>query len=192
MAIIMTGGADAFSLAAYGLPSTETVEFIRGQMSSLQNLAAPVQGFMDSIVESFREWDSGEVAAKAARVLGVVNTVYSQDSVFAITDVEAFLTTTAANQYYLMADPYLRQMVHDGRMSAFEGYVDSEPDSVGIQHTAYRDAIRGVLVEEEDEVIYRNFYDDPERELTLEQKVAIADNWSFARYMIEVEKKSIT
>ena len=89
----------------------------------------------------------------------------------------------------------LRLMYHQQRCEGYtDTYVDMHPGDVGEQHYDYRRVVDGMVMEQDDELVSVQYFDEIKEgdELDIDDQVAILRTWDSVKAAIEENKEDPT
>lgn len=109
-----------------------------------------------------------------------------------VTVLDTLLEMQQANigmQRWIMANPYVRKLHHDGLISGYDGiYEDLQPGIIGEEHFDYRMATNGIIMERPDGQMesWEFFHDHDEEPLTFLDQVDILCTWDNMKAVLDL------
>lgn len=171
MVQIVSGGAMGFDAGLYIPPPPETVHYLQNTMGSyLQRLGEPARNFYQNVSDRVTGYDYERLGYMMQAVGRAVDGMWMDDVIQPLYDIGHFQHAPQTMVRWLMAEPTIRQMYHDGEAEGYgERYKDTSPGMVGEDHHDWQVVNNGVYKEDEDGMDYEvdYFYDsnpqyDPE------------------------------
>jgi len=94
---------------------------------------------------------------------------------------------------YVMANQEVRKLYHRGRAEGYgELYLDKQPGIIGDGHYDYMKSTDGMVDENGESVVHYFDIADGDRELTLGEKVDIADTWACLQELLDMAQQDPT
>lgn len=187
MARVINASSDEFNALIHGLPSQNSINFIKNQArvwgETIGGLTGAAKDMFQNVYETVTGYDFSSLID---RVTGISN-VHEMDTPDLLTMALTVMELQSANlttQRWNMANPTLRGLVHEGRCDGYsDTYFDYEPDYVGMEHTDYQEVINGFRLIDDEGLSYainiRDTFEDPDlMDLTVSQQTVIQSNWA--------------
>lgn len=196
MATVLYGGERELNLFTAGEPHPAMLQYMREQANMLSNYIAQTGNtFVQGALQTYENFYSDEALRHARAALSKVKGLFRPDAIMELESIYDVQQAGPLMQRYVMAEPTLRQMYHDGRCNGYQGtYVDPFPGQIGDSDYNYRRVMNGLLVEtpateeapdgDSEFVIYVEELMDGDRELELHEQVAITSTWERIRYSL--------
>lgn len=182
MAVFYEGGADAFDALSGGVPSGESMAWLRASYDATRNLLNAGQRAFTEMTSKAHSIISEFGANQLMRNLGhKIKAVWKNDIV-PLLSVEEIQTASQEMQRWVMACPEVRTLYHKQLCEGYgDSYVDHAPGVIGNMHYDFRRVMNGVTVVPEEGVPYRETYYDTmtehEHELKLPEQTSILLTW---------------
>lgn len=193
---ISGGGTNAVHQLSYGNVSQATVNFLQGQLASMQNTPY-LQGFYAVAQQQF-ENVNGDLARRTAdAVIRSSDSLFQDNVVRRLTTMEQLQTAPLVMQRWLMTSELLRNEALKGRINGYaDTYVDQEPAMVGQFQRDWRLLNQGLIneVEDGDWVAKQYFeeWDENDAPLTISQRVDVFDAITFAQAYVKAREEDPT
>lgn len=183
MATFIPGGRQGMRNAMYGTMSQETVNFIQNNINSLTTrYGDSARQFQESLQQQFNAGALASIAL-ARQNLEYAGTMF-EDGIRTMRTVEDFRLATPMNQLYMRALPAINREIRSGRLSGWDNH-DKYPNLTGERNPLFQSVMSGVVRYSDEEEIpteqdfLRIYYtEEEERELELNEKLMIRQNWN--------------
>lgn len=196
MASMLHGGERELNLFTAGEPHPSMLQYMREQAHQIgQYIQQTGNTFAQGVVDAYQTYYSDTALRHAQAALTKVKTYFMGDKISEL--VNAYEIQQAGNvmQRYVMAEPTIRKLYHEGRCSGYEGsYVDPFPGKIGESDYNYRRATNGLLqlgkpTEDAPDGswqfnIYIEELFDGDRELTIHEQKPIMETWANLRFSL--------
>jgi hypothetical protein len=197
MATVMFGGERELNLFTAGEPHPSMLQFMKEQASVLGSyIQTTGSQFAQNVLTSYETYHSDGALRHARAALSKVKNYFQSDK---ISDLESMYDIQQAGlimQRYVMSEPTLRQMYHNGQCNGYAGsYVDPFPGKIGDQDYNYRRVMNGMLqttapTEEQPDggwkfEVYVEELFEGDRELDFHEQKAITNTWERLRYSLK-------
>lgn len=198
MALLIDGDAMTFRAAAYNRPHANTLNFLQQQFddpSRALNLAN--QSFMERSRTIFEE-NYGEVAmARMEAVRRNLRGTWDLDVIQPLVTIEALQSARPAMQRWVMANPFLRRLYKEGRISGYgESYLDHKKQGIGPDHYDYCLATNGMATYNDEDDWLATTYGiellEGDTEPTFEEKIDISKTWAAAEFHLLFGTRDVT
>lgn len=152
--------ASIFHKGLFGNISSASLSYLQGQIASLKALGGDLgQQLYQRSVNMYEAINGTNAVMTAKAVLEQVNAHGNPDTIRSLSLMAEFQTAQPTMINWLMADPIIRQLAYDGRISGWaESYVDPQPGKVGEQQKAYRQMMDGVCQDHPEASFKVNIY----------------------------------
>lgn len=193
---ISGGGTNAVHQLSYGNVSQATVNFLQGQLASMQSTPY-FQGFYNVAQQQF-ENINGEAARRIAdTVIRNSESLFQNNVIRSLSTMEQLQVAPLVMQRWLMTSELLRNQAALGRIDGYkETYVNKDPGMNGIFQRDWRLLNQGVVreVEDGDWMVKQCFeeWKDTETPLTVSQRVDVFDSISFAEAYVKAREEDPT
>lgn len=193
MANVMVGGTQTFDALAYGKRHPGTQNFFEQQLNTIGQFATNMlteagKTFFSNVEDLYEKFHGSEAMRVARAVARKVKSIWQTDDVRFINDIGDMQQAQFVMQRWIMANPVVRDLYHQQRCDGFsDTYIDAHPGAIGRDHYDYRRVMDGVLVEEGDDWVIRNYFDDiaeGDTELSLDEKIDILSTWEWIEHHI--------
>ena len=196
MPVIIEGGDETFRAVAYTPPSPSLTGFLSQQLDQFSaQIHQGAQHYVDLARQTFDSFNSSEAMRLAKAVRRKVDSLWTREGIFAMTDIAQIQNANLTMQRWIMAEPTIRNMYHQQRCEGFaDSYVDMHPGDVGESHYDYRRVMDGLVVEQEDELVSVQYFDEVHDgdELDIDEQVAILRTWDSIKNAIHENKEDPT
>lgn len=198
MALLIDGDAMTFRAAAYNRPHEHTVRFLQQQFEDPSRTLNLANG---SFLERSRiifEDNYGDAALESMeRVRRNLRATWDLDVIQALTTVEAMQTARPTMQRWIMANPFVRNLYKQGRLTGYgDSYIDHKNQGVGVDHYDYRLVMNGIAVFDDENGWSATTYIDElqpgDTEPTFSEKLDIFRTWCEAEYHLLNGTRDIT
>ena len=196
MASVIYGGERELNLFTAGEPHPSMLQYMRDQANQLgsyiQNTGNAVA---QNVLTAYETYYSDDALRHARTALSKVKSYFQEDKISELESIYDIQQAGVVMQRYIMSEPTLRQLYHDGRCNGFSGsYIDPFPGQIGDQDYNYRRVVNGVLnLSEPTEAapegnwkfeIFVEELMEGDRELALHEQSAIINTWERNRYSL--------
>lgn len=197
MATVVYGGELELNLLTAGDPGRETLRYVREQADRIGDyIRRSGNDFGRRIVDSYDRFYSDRALHRGRAAVARVNSYFSRDIIRELRSVEEIQQAGSVMQHYVMSEPVIRRMYHEGRCNGYHGsYVDEQPGRIGRADRTWRQVMSGMAQIEGPSEQYPegNFKiqifadlsdadDEAPDQLKFHDKVAIRKVWDRARY----------
>lgn len=178
------GAADAWSAAVYGETNPSTTAFLANQFNNFSGAITDAgKKFYQAGLEAFNHFNGSEAMRFARKVISSINGAFDTPYIHEYRTLEQMQNASTLMQRWVMANPTVRGLYHQQLCDGYsETYTDKEPGRIGDQHYDYRVATQGLVKFDEEDgwktSIYFEELKEGDRDLLLEEQVAIAHTWS--------------
>lgn len=190
MAMVLTGGHDAFSALVYGQPDPSFSNFIQ-QFNHVapQYVLPAAQQFFESMRGTFKTFDENMVVRRSKATIRKMANLWQLDGIVPLQNMGQFQQATPTMQRWVMACPEVRHEFHAQRCDGYNGsYVDYEPHRVAEQHYDYRRATNGLYLDNTNQGSTATTWIEElypgDNELSFNDQMDIEETWHFARQHI--------
>jgi len=196
MATVIYGGERELNLFTAGEPHPSMLNYMRNQAEQIGNYIQQTGNqFAQSVLDSYETYYSDGALRNARAALSKVKSYFREDKISDLGNIYDIQQSGVVMQRFVMSQPDLRQMYHDGRCNGFAGsYVDPFPGQIGEQDYNYRRVMDGLLQilppseeapDGDDQfVIYGDELLEGDRHLDLHEQVAITNVWNRVKYSL--------
>lgn len=194
---IVYGGDASFNALVSGEQHPANAGFFQRQLESVSNNLTEVGRQLFANAKDIYEQFNGSEAMRIARdALRSVKSVFIQNRIQFLSEIESLQNAPFVMQRWVMANPVIRQAYHNQQCDGYsESYVDVFPKNIGENHYDYRRVMDGVVIETEDSWRVK-FYPDEihhgDKELDHDQKVLILNTWSIGEMFMSKLKEDPT
>lgn len=193
---ISGGGTNAVHQLSYGNVSQATVNFLQGQLSSMQNTPY-LQGFYAVAQQQFENINGDAARRIADTVIRNSDSLFQENVIRSLTTIEQLQTAPLIMQRWLMTSELLRTETAKGRINGYnETYVNKDPGMNGVFHRDWRLLNQGVVkeVDDGDWMVKQCFeeWKDNEIPLTVSQRVDAFNAISFAEAYVKAREEDPT
>lgn len=149
MAEVVFGGSREYRMLVSGEQHPNTVQYLRGQMTSLQNyIGNSDSSWAMRAQESYNRFSSDHAVRLAQAALRKVTTQFQDDNIRQLDTLAEMQQASLRMQRFIMACPYVRERYHNQMCDGYQGsYVDMSPGDIGRGHYDYDLVMNGVIVE---------------------------------------------
>ena len=191
------GGQDDFRALVYGERNVNTLNYLQNQVSNIGNyISDATRNFFANTREIYDRYNGEEVLRSTRAALRKAGSIFQSDIIREMTEIGEIQNAPPIMRRFIMAEPTVRMMYHDQRIAGFDdGYVDVDPKDVGEDHYDYRRATNGFIPHDSKSdtvVVYFDDLRDGDRELELEEQIAIHDTWSTVKHLLKVMDRDPT
>lgn len=178
------GAADAWSAAVYGETNPSTAAFLANQFNNFSNVVTDAgRKFYQAGLDAFNHFNGSEAMRFARKVVSAINGAFDTPYIHEYQTLEQMQNASTLMQRWVMANPTIRGLYHRQLCDGYsETYTDVAPGCIGDQHYDYRVATQGLINYGEDDgwktTIYFEELKEGDRDLLLEEQVAIQHTWS--------------
>ncbi len=191
MATVIAGGADAFRALAYAAPNQNTLSFIaQHAQHESQRLTDAGMQWVNNVGASFVNLYENTVRTVGRAIKKLYNSYWDVNDIRCLTTTNDFQSASLVNQRWIMANPTLRHMVHEGRMDGYStSYVDHGGKVYGADHYDWRRVHDGLVMSTDEggweSTEYVEALDEGDRHLELDEQCDIRRMWGFMEALIE-------
>jgi hypothetical protein len=192
------GATDAFNAMLYRDTNPETASFLQNQIEAARNLFTNAgQAFVDRAHQAFHHYNSSEALRFARKAVAAVQGAFEVPRIQEYTTLSQIQNASLLMQRWMMANPTVREMYFKQRCDGYsDTYVDMEPARFGDEHYDYRRVMNGIVEFEADGGWKTTqFFEDlreGDRELILEEQVAITSSWTVMNVLMAMGKDDPT
>lgn len=149
MAQVVYGGSREYRLLVSGEQHPNTVQYLRDQMTSLQNyIGNSDSAWARRAQESYNRFSSEHAIRLAQAAIRKVTTHFQDDRIVQLDTLAQMQQAQLRMQRFIMANPYVRERYHNQMCEGYQGtYVDMWPQDVGPGHYDYDRVMDGLIVE---------------------------------------------
>lgn len=196
MATVLYGGERELNLFTAGEPHPSMLQYMRDTAQQIgQYVQQTGSQFAQGVLTAYESYYSDGALRHARAALSKVKSYFQADKITMLNSVYDIQQAQPIMQRYIMAEPTLRQMYHDGRCNGYQGsYVDPFPGMIGEQDYNYRRVMNGILVETpktDDEPhgnwqfnVYVDELMEGDRELEIHEQRDIMETWRAVRFSL--------
>jgi hypothetical protein len=194
MPTVLYGGERELNLFTAGEPHPAMLQYAREQAQFIGNYIQQTGStFAQGVVQSYENFYSDDALRHARSALSKVGSYFQADKIVELTSIYDIQQAQPLMQRYIMAEPTLAEMYHQGRCAGY-GYTDPFPGQFGEANYNYRRVMNGIMVETpatEDEPdgntefhIFIEELVENDRELALHEQSAIMETWERVRFSL--------
>lgn len=196
MATVLYGGERELNLFTAGEPHPSMLQYMRETAQQIGQYAQQSGSqFAQGVVQAYESYYSDDALRHARAALSRVDSYFQADKITTLSTIYQIQQAQPVMQRFIMSEPTLRQMYHDGRCSGYQGsYVDPFPGQIGEDDYNYRRVMDGLLQlskPTEDMphgdaqfVIYVEELMEGDRPLEIHEQSAITETWRNVRYAL--------
>lgn len=198
MSGIIDGGRIAFRAMAFGRPSQQKIEFLQRQFEDPSRaMLYADRSFFDRSRQLFENNFSDEVMWEYDRVLESHKRTWDEDDMRPLRTLEDFQFAKPGMQRWMMANPRLRQLQRQGRISGWAGsYFDHSPKVEARKHHDWRLIMSGMEQQDENgETVFITYMDEAlpgDEQLHFSDKKIIRSNWEELEHLLDTQRKDPT
>lgn len=193
MARIIEGGAQMFDASVFTRPSSQTLDYMQNRVQQFtQSLAAPALQFMETVYNRIAPFDYEQLGYMLKSANHYVEGMWMTNTIQPLVDIWQFQHAPMVMQRWIMAEPTVRQMYHNGEVEGYpDTYMDMNPTpAYGEDHRDWRLVMDGVFDDDEGFVEYFTEtdpeYDSEYDELDIIDKDNIMTTWQNIQAHIEI------
>lgn len=160
MATYSTGSDNSFEMVTFGIPSQHTLHYLQGTLRDPMQATTEVGKMLAEQSQRAYDFYSGHDAINEARAaMRAIENIFMPDDIREYQTISQMQQAQSQMRQYIMADPYIRGLYHQGRIEGYaDYYFDTNPDDVGRTHDSYRKMVDGVVqIDEEGEHVVQFF-----------------------------------
>lgn len=196
MPVIIEGGPETFRAVAYSAPSPNLTGFLSQQLDQFSaQVNQGAQHYVELARQTFDSFNSSEAMRLAKAVKRKVDSLWTKEGIYPMLDIGEIQNANLTMQRWIMAEPTIRKMYQQQRCEGYsDTYVDMHPGDVGEQHYDYRRVVDGIVVEQDDELVSVQYFDEIKEgdELDIDEQVAILRTWDSIKNAIDENKEDPT
>lgn len=190
MARVIHASRDEFSALVHGLPTQNSINFIKQQAQSFAGMVGELAGttkeMFQNVYDTVVNYDFSGLIDRVTNL----KSEYALDVPDILERLESLTDLQNANlvtQRWLMANPALRRYVESGKCDGYSSsYFNYEPEYSGLEHTDYQEIVNGLRQMDEEGNSYtyhiRDSQEDPDViELSVQSKELILRNWALCQ-----------
>ncbi len=191
MATIIQGGADAFRALAYAPPHQNTLNFIaQHSQRETQRLTEAGMQWVSNVGSAFTGLYQNTVRTIGRAIKKLYNSYWDVSDIRCLTTTEDFQSASLVNQRWIMANPTVRELYHEGRIDGYStSYVDHYGKVSGVEHYDWRRVHDGLVMETEvggwESTEYIEPLETNDRYLELDEQVDIRRMWGFMNNVLD-------
>jgi hypothetical protein len=201
------GGTQHFNALLYGQKHPGTLQSLQNQFAQYDQFSRTMtdaaRGFFADAHEIYNRYNSEEALRLARLANQKVGSIFKPDCIRSIWELGEIQQAPFTMQRWIMAEPTVRALYHQQRCDGYsDTYIDMHPGQIGEDHYDYRRVINGVAMEvpevdDEGEAgwkisLYAEDLLPEDRDLALDEQVAILSTWDIVRSYIEAGKDDPT
>lgn len=198
MTVLIDGDAMSFRAAAYGRPNPATVQFLQQQFSNPSRaLLVANSSFLERSRSMFDQNFGSAAMARLESVRRNLRRAWDDDDIRPLLTIEAMQAAKPQMQRWIMANPFIRKLYKEGRVSGFgDSYVDHKKQGIGADHYDYRVAMSGFATFNDEDGWTATTYGDEllegDERPTFSEQIDIFQTWCEAEYHLLNDKRDIT
>ena len=193
------GAADAFNALLYGETNPQTTSFLANQIERAKSLFVGAgHAFIDRAQQAFHHYNSSDALRFARKAIASVSHVVETPRIMELGTLQQMQQASSLMQRWMMANPVARELYEAQRCDGYaDTYIDMEPGRFGDAHYDYRRVNQGILVFDEHDggwsaPQYCDELLEGDRELILEEQVAILRSWDAMNILLAMSKEDPT
>ena len=196
MPVIIEGGPETFRAMAYSAPSPSLTGFFSQQLDQFSSQV--IQGahhYVDIARQTFDSFNSSEAMRLAKAVRRKVDSLWTKEGIYPMLEIGQLQHANLTMQRWIMAEPTIRKLYHQQRCEGYaDTYVDMHPTDSGESHYDWSRVMDGMVVEQEDELVSVQYFDEIQEgdELDIDDQVAILRTWDSVKNAIHENKEDPT
>lgn len=182
----------------YGQKHPNTLQYFERQLENVsQTLTDAGKSFMSNAHDLWNRYNGSEAMHLARAALRKAGSIFQQDSVRPLWELSDIQNAPLTMQRWIMAEPTVRKMFNEQRCDGYSStYVDMHPGSIEGDHYDYRRVMNGLVTIDDDGLAKTTFYMDEllegDRELFLDEKVAIRNTWEIVADLMKYGTRDVT
>jgi len=164
--------------------------YLYNQVASVASTLNEVgQKFMSTNREIYNRLNNSELMMQAKALLRNKVGLNNPNVIKYLSTLDMIQDSSPYMQNYIMANPNIRELYTKQMCNGFsDTYVDIDPGTIGDSHYHYRRVVDTVLIDNEEEWICKNYYEEllPEdRDLDIYEKADILSTWEVMNLFIK-------
>lgn len=198
MARFVSGSASsAFGQGLFGQLSSSTISFLQNEIAQLGMGGDFRKELFERSQKLFQNISSSAAFQMADAVLMQAESCMGQDIIERLRTVEQMQTAASQMQYWIMENPYIRQLVNKGVAEGYsDTYVDPQPGVEGEAREGWQKLWHGVHREHETQAWTMSLFNgrdlDDALELPIRRLAAIIETQEDAEWLMRTGEDDIT
>lgn len=182
----IVGSTDEFNALLYPDQHQSVRGYMQEHLSSFTNAVTDIgQNFVSRVKNLYERLNDSSIMERARAVVRAASGIMNYNVIYQINNLEDLRAASTVMQRWLMANPTVREVYLDQRCDGYsETYFNIHDKDIGEDHYDYRRVMHGSLVKENNEYVFKHYYDSPitddEKPLTVEEQFIIQDAWDIA------------
>jgi len=177
------GAADAWNAYLYDQPHQGTLDFIQQQFADIRHhFTNAGSRFLQRAQEAISHYQSAQALRFARKMAADAKGVFQTPHIERYTTLSEMQQASPLMQRWLMANPTIRTLYHQQRCDGYaDSYHDWDHGLQGSAHYDYRRVMNHLVVDDGENWKVTHYLDElreGDRELILEEQVAIRDSWA--------------
>lgn len=160
MANLRSGGLMGFDALSSVPPPPSTVEYMQNAWNNtVSRFTQTAQDMLSHVADKIAPYNYQTLQQIALSVYNRVDSMWMDDRIQPLWDISHFQFAPSTMVRWLMAEPTIRQLYHDGQAEGYgESYLDTAKGQVGENHFDYRLVVDGMYYEEAEDEFSRTDY----------------------------------
>lgn len=194
---VVSGGTAAWNAIAYGQQNPLNLGYFKQQLENIgTNLNEQAKVFYQDVQDLYNKFNSSEAMRLMRSAMKSAASLFNDNIIRPLTTVDELQNASLQMQRWIMANPIIRQMYHDQQCDGYsDTYVDIEPGKVADQHYDYRRVMDGIVVCNEDQEYFTEYFEDlyeGDRDLILSEQSDVLRTWEVLEVMVKAMKDDPT
>lgn len=199
MSGVLYGGVNDANALLYGRKHPNAIAYLEQNATRFQQyleqspmLTDAGRMFFQQSQEAIQQVIEADAMRYANAALRKVQEMFQPDIIKPLWDLAGLQTASLTMQRWIMADPTVRELYQQQRLDGFsDTYVDMHPGTIADSHYDYRQVMHGLMQDDPDdpEGFKVSFYFDElvegDRELVLDEKIAITSTWDIINAILK-------
>lgn len=156
MVMIRQGGHVGFDAVTNLPPPPSTIQYLQSGLERFTGyLTQGSRQLFDAAYSKIAMFDYGKLQQLAQATGRYLDNLWISNEIQPLYDIGQFQHAPPIMVRWLMAEPTIRQMYHNGEAEGYgENYVDSAPGRIGESHRDWRIVMDGMLVDDDNDGCY--------------------------------------
>lgn len=193
MVQVLTGPVESFDMLLYPEQSMQNQQYIQNQLNQINTTLSDIgQKFMQGATELYNRINDSDIVRRAKAAIRMAQSSFHPNQIRSLETLEDLQAASLVMQRWIMAQPDLRALHQRHLVEGYsDTYVDIHKDTIAESHYDYRRVMDGVIREEEDGWVSRQYIEDllkGDRDLVFDEQVDILKTWQIVEMYAKARK----
>jgi hypothetical protein len=197
MVQVLTGPIESFDMLLYPDQAAQNQWYLQNQLSQINATLSDVgQKFMQGATDLYNRIHDTELVRRAKAAIRMAQSSFHPNQIRSLETLEDLQAASLVMQRWVMAQPDLRAIYQKHLVEGYsDTYTDIQPGAIGETHYDYRRVMDGVIRDEEDGWVSRQYIEDllkGDRDLDFDEQVDILKTWQIIEMYAKARKADPT